>query len=97
MKTYGGVDVQIHVFLTSALIGDEWSALRPGRFTPLGTHWIGGWVGARTGLDGVETRKILLLPGLEFRPLGRLARSHPLCRLRYPGSSSTIYYYYYYY
>jgi hypothetical protein len=32
MKTYGGLDVQIHVFLTSALVGDEWSGSRPGRF-----------------------------------------------------------------
>jgi hypothetical protein len=32
--------------LTSARDGGEWSALRPGRFTPEertpGTHWIGG-------------------------------------------------------
>jgi hypothetical protein len=28
-----GVDVYIHIFLTSALAGGEWSALRPGRFT----------------------------------------------------------------
>jgi hypothetical protein len=33
MKTYGGVDVQIHVFLTSALVEGDWSTLRPGRFT----------------------------------------------------------------
>jgi hypothetical protein len=33
MKTYGEVDVQTHVFLTSALIG-EWSGTRLGRFTP---------------------------------------------------------------
>jgi hypothetical protein len=35
--------------LTSALDGSEWSASRPGRFTPRetapGTHWIGGWMG----------------------------------------------------
>jgi hypothetical protein len=35
--------------LTSALDGGEWSASRPGRFTPRerapGTHWIRGWVG----------------------------------------------------
>jgi hypothetical protein len=36
MKTYGGVDVYIHVFLTSALVGGECSALRPGRFAPGG-------------------------------------------------------------
>jgi hypothetical protein len=34
MKTYGGVEVYVHVFLTSALVGGEWSASRPGRFTP---------------------------------------------------------------
>jgi hypothetical protein len=33
MKTYGGADVEIHVFLISALVGGEWSASRPGRFT----------------------------------------------------------------
>jgi hypothetical protein len=33
---YGGVDVQIHIFLTSALAGGEWSASRPGRFYPQG-------------------------------------------------------------
>jgi hypothetical protein len=32
MKTYGEEDVQIHVFLTSAL--GKWSASRPGRFIP---------------------------------------------------------------
>jgi hypothetical protein len=61
MKTYGGVDVQIHVFLTLALVGGEWSASRPGRFTPeervSGTHWIRGWVGPRAGLGNMEKRK----------------------------------------
>jgi hypothetical protein len=41
MKAYGGVNVWIHIFYISALVGIEWSASRPGRFTP-GTHWIGG-------------------------------------------------------
>jgi hypothetical protein len=58
MKTYGGVDVQIHVFLTSALVRGEWSASRHGRITPgkraPGTHWIGDWVGPRAGLDDTE-------------------------------------------
>jgi hypothetical protein len=35
-------------FFTSALDGGEWSASRPGRYTPRerapGTLWIGGWV-----------------------------------------------------
>jgi hypothetical protein len=29
MKAYGAVDIQIHVFLISALDGGEWSASRP--------------------------------------------------------------------
>jgi hypothetical protein len=53
MKEYGGVDVEIHIFLTSALVGGEWLASRPGRFTP-GTHCIGGWVDPRAGLDDME-------------------------------------------
>jgi hypothetical protein len=69
-----GVDVLIHIFLTSALVVGEWSTSRPGRFTP-GTHWIGGWVDLRAGLDDFEKRKFLTLPGLELRPLYRPARS----------------------
>jgi hypothetical protein len=63
MKAYGGVGVQIHIFLISALVEGEWSASRTGRFThgerALGTHWIGSWVDPRAGLDDVEKRKIL--------------------------------------
>jgi hypothetical protein len=29
MKTAGEVEVNLHAFLTSALIGDEWSRARP--------------------------------------------------------------------
>jgi hypothetical protein len=79
MKTYGGVDVQIQVFLTWALVGGGWSASCPGRFTPgetaPGTHWIGVWVDPRAGLDNVEKRKFLNLLRLELRPLCRPARS----------------------
>jgi hypothetical protein len=84
MNAYGGV------FLTSALVGGEWLASRPCRITPgekaPGTHWIGGWVGPRVDLNDVK-RKILTLPGLEFRPLGHPARSQSLYRLRYPDSA----------
>jgi hypothetical protein len=31
-----------------------------------GTHWIGGWVDLRAGLDDLEKRKFLTLPGLEL-------------------------------
>jgi hypothetical protein len=69
----------------------RWSASRPGRYTPgeraPGTLWIGGWVDPRAGLDDVEKRKFLTLPGLELRPLGRPARSQLLYRLSYPDPS----------
>jgi hypothetical protein len=78
MKTYGGVDVWIHVFLTSALVRDEWSGSCSCRFTPgertPGTHWTGGWVDPRAGLDDMEKRTFLALPGLELRPLGLYER-----------------------
>jgi hypothetical protein len=87
MKTYGGEDVHTQVFLTSALIGGEWSASRPGSFIPgerdSGTHWLGG---PRACLDDMEKWKFLPPPGLELRPLGRPARSQSLYRLRYSGS-----------
>jgi hypothetical protein len=61
MKAYGGADAYIRVFLTSALIIGEWSASRPRRFTTgercPGDHWIGCWVGPRTGLDDVKKIK----------------------------------------
>jgi hypothetical protein len=45
------------LILTSALVGDKWSASPPGRFIPRertpGTHYIGGWVDSRAGLDDV--------------------------------------------
>jgi hypothetical protein len=51
-------------YLTSALDGGERSASRPSRALPPGettpsTHWIGGWVGPRAGLDAGARRKIL--------------------------------------
>jgi hypothetical protein len=61
MKAYGGVDAKIHIFLTSALDGGDLSDSRPGRFSAgeraPGTHWIGGWVDPRAGLNDVEKRK----------------------------------------
>jgi hypothetical protein len=76
--------------VTSALVGDELSDSRPGRFTSeeraTGTHSRGGWVDPRVGLDDVEKEKFFTLPGLELGPLGRPARSQSLYRLSYPGS-----------
>jgi hypothetical protein len=58
MNEYRGVDVETHVFLTSALVGGKWLASRPCRFNPgergPGAHWIGGWMGPRAGLKNME-------------------------------------------
>jgi hypothetical protein len=60
IKAYWGAEVLLYAFSTSALDGGEWSASRPGRFTPRervpGTHWKGGWEGPRAGLDTVMKR-----------------------------------------
>jgi hypothetical protein len=48
-----------------------------------GTDWIRSWVDPTAGLDDVEKRKFLILPGLEVRPLGYSSCSQPLYRLRY--------------
>jgi hypothetical protein len=59
MRAYGGVDVQIHIFLTSAQVGGKYSftprPLYPGE-RAAGTHLTGGWVVPRAGLDNVEDR-----------------------------------------
>jgi hypothetical protein len=64
------MDVYIHIFLTTAVAGGEWSASRPCRFTPgeraPGIRWTGGWVSPRAGLDDVEKINFLNLPGLEL-------------------------------
>jgi hypothetical protein len=55
MEACWGVEVYLHAFLTSALDEGEWSASCPCHFTVRekapGTHWVGGWVGPRAGLN----------------------------------------------
>jgi hypothetical protein len=65
MNTYGGVKV----FLTSALDGGEWSALRPGKITPPPcTHWIGGTIIIiiLCIYGSCSTRTSLLLPSIQI-------------------------------
>jgi hypothetical protein len=61
MKMYGGVEVQLHAFLTFPLDGSEWSATCSGHFRPCertpGTHWIGDWLDPRANLDSVVKKK----------------------------------------
>ena len=54
VRPVGRLEVQLYPFMTTALEGDEGSASRSGRFLPRerpGTHFTGGWVGRRAGLD----------------------------------------------
>jgi hypothetical protein len=87
MKEYGRVDVQIRVFYTSALVGEEWSASRPCCFNPgeraSGSHWTGSWVDPTAGPDDKEKLKSLTISALELRSFGRPARSQSLYQLRY--------------
>jgi hypothetical protein len=92
-KAYGGVDVQFHVFLASALVRGDWSASRPGRFTsgekpryPLDKR-LGGPQN-RSGQYGDST-----LPRLEHRSLDRPARSLSLCRLQFNFSVFVSHYF----
>jgi hypothetical protein len=78
---------------TSALDGGEWSASRPGRFTPRararGTHWKEGGVGPRAVLDAVVKKKIPS-PLRESKNPDRPARSPPLYRLGCHGSLTSF-------
>jgi hypothetical protein len=75
------------VSLTSALVGGERSASSPCRLNPgeeaADTHWTGGWVLPRAGLDDMAKSKFLTLPGLELRPFGRPTHRQSLYRLSY--------------
>jgi hypothetical protein len=65
MKTYWGVEVQLHAFLTSALDGGEWSVSRPqgkSPWYPLDRR-LGGPQG-RSGRGG-EEKNSQLPPGIE--------------------------------
>jgi hypothetical protein len=61
------------------------AALPPGKRP--GTHFIGGWVDPRAGLDDMEKWKFLAYWDSNSRPPDRPARSQSLYRLSYPGST----------
>jgi len=58
---------QLHLILTSALDGSEWSASHLSHFIPSkrdsSTHWTGACLGSRTSLVLLETRKFHPSPG----------------------------------
>ena len=57
LKAYGGVTVQFHSLLISAL---DRGKRPPSRLCSLssGTHWIGGWMNPRASLDSLEKRNV---------------------------------------
>jgi hypothetical protein len=57
IKAHGGVQMYLHAFLPSTLDGSKqplYSGLRAS-----GTHWVGGWMDLRAGLDVMKERKSL--------------------------------------
>jgi hypothetical protein len=69
MNTQGAMEVCRQELLTSALDGGEWSASRPGRFTPWETITsinLIRWVAPKGGLDPVvKTNKAIPIAGHE--------------------------------
>jgi hypothetical protein len=94
MKAYGGVDVEIDIFLTSTLGGGERPASQTGHFTPaeraVGIHWIGGWMDPRASLDDKEKCNFFTPTGLEFRPFGPLAVAIPTVLSRLKSSANPV-------
>jgi hypothetical protein len=62
MKTYGGVEVWLHTFLTLVLDGGKWTASYHGCSTPgergHNSHCIGGFVGPKASVDVASKRNI---------------------------------------
>jgi hypothetical protein len=58
---HGGEEYSSYLFLTSALDGVSCQRHAPAEFYPRernpGTHWIGGWVDLRAGLDAEAKEK----------------------------------------
>jgi hypothetical protein len=91
IKTYWEWGYNSKHSMNSVLDGDEWSASRPGRFTPQGK-------GPRYPLDrrlvwpqsqsghGVEEKRSQPPPGIETRLYDRPACSQSLYRMSCPGS-----------
>jgi hypothetical protein len=94
LRSLGGEEVKLLLILN---LGTRWEWMvsykpRP-RFTPVertqGTHWTGGWVGPRAGLEAEARRKILCL--CRGSNPGHPVRSQSLYWLTYPGSNKYIY------
>jgi hypothetical protein len=80
VKTYGGAEVYVHAFLTSALVGGEWLTSRAGRFIPgertSDIHWTWGWVNPRAVLNAMVKAKFPF-PCLESSPNFTVSSPYP--------------------
>jgi hypothetical protein len=80
LRRIGGMEVQLHTFLTSVLNGVQWSASYPRHFTPRerapSTQWIGDCVSPRASMDMVVTRTI-------SSPYWDLNPNHSACTLNH--------------
>jgi hypothetical protein len=74
MKTYGGAEVYLHVFLTLVMDRDDWSVPHRGCIS-LGERASHisriGWLGPKADLEALEKRKTFALLGTEPGILGR--------------------------
>jgi hypothetical protein len=71
MKAYVVVDVWIHYFLTSSLVGGEVSFMSRSLFLRRKSPWCTldmGWVGLRAGLDAVEKKNSWPYRDSNFNP-----------------------------
>jgi hypothetical protein len=73
MEAQGERMYSFYSFTTSTLDGDEWPVSRSGLALPPendpGTHWIGGWVGLRAGLDREDKAEVPKLWGIKYKRL----------------------------
>jgi len=77
MKKYRGVEVYLRLFFISALGGGEWLVWCGPEGRAPATHWTGGWMVPRAGLNVVTVgRNILVAPAGNSTPVVHSVRSH---------------------
>jgi hypothetical protein len=76
MKIYGGVALEVHIFLSSAvglgqLLASHLRRINSEKMTS-DTQWLVGRMGLRTDLGVKQQRKSVRLPEAEFRSSNRI-------------------------
>jgi hypothetical protein len=81
--------------MISVLDGGEGAASSPGHLTPgeitLDTHWIGGWVGPRAGLDAVGVQRNFCVAGNRTPVVQPVVRRYVLTELSRLLSTKNMY------